>query len=184
MGQHSPLKIASLKILMAITIVLGGWTDATAQATPAAKEKKACDQAGLTLPAGFCASVFADNLGRTRHITVAPNGDVYVNSWSSSYTDLKNAPGGYIVALRDTDRDGKADTIERFGTVHQDGKPGGGTGIGVHRDALYVEDNGIIVRYRLTKGQLVPKGKPDIILSGLWTERVASLNLIEDTTSN
>jgi glucose/arabinose dehydrogenase len=115
--------------------------------------------------------VFADNLGRARHLTVAPNGDVYVNTWSSSYTELKNAPGGYIVALRDTNGDGKADTIERFGTIHQDGKAGGGTGIGVHRNSLYVEDNGSIVRYRLGGGRLVPQDEPDVILTGLWTER-------------
>jgi glucose/arabinose dehydrogenase len=151
----------------------GGWTTGKAQGTTAAKERKGCDQGngGLTLPPGFCASVFADNLGRARHITVAPNGDVYVNTWSSSYTDLKNAPGGYIVALRDTDRDGRADMVQRFGPAHQDGKAGGGTGIAVHRDALYVEDLGKIVRYRLGRGQMVPQGNPEVILSGLWTER-------------
>lgn len=94
-----------------------------------------------------------------------------MNTWSSSYTDLKNAPGGYIAALRDTNKDGKADTIERFGTVHQDGKAGGGTGIAVHSGALYAEDNGRIARYKLSGGRLVPQGNPDTILSGLWTER-------------
>ena len=130
---------------------LKGWTKGNSQGAPPAKDHKGCDQdnGGLTLPPGFCASVFADNLGRARHLTVAPNGDVYVNTWSSSYTQLKNAPGGYIVALRDTNRDGKAEMVQRFGPVHQDGKAGGGTGIAVHRDALYVEDIGKIVRYGL-----------------------------------
>jgi glucose/arabinose dehydrogenase len=157
----------------ALALCLGGGSHGIAQQTTQVKERVGCDpgNAGLTLPAGFCASVFADNLGRARHLTVAPNGDVYVNTWSSSYTQLKNAPGGYVVALRDTDRDGKADKIERFGTVHQDGKAGGGTGIAVHRNALYVEDNGTVMRYRLALGQLVPESKPEIILSGLWTER-------------
>ena len=175
MRQHSLLRLVRLMILVtsALAVSLGGWTNGNAQETPAGKERKGCDQAngGLTLPPGFCASVFADSLGRARHLTVAPSGDVYVNTWSSSYTDLKNAPGGYIVALRDTNRDGKADMVERFGTVHQDGKAGGGTGIAVHRDALYVEDNGRIVRYRIERGRLVPQGKPDVILSSLWTER-------------
>ncbi|HKS28587.1 MAG TPA: PQQ-dependent sugar dehydrogenase [Pyrinomonadaceae bacterium] len=161
-----------LLVTSAVAVSPGGRTKGNAQGT-AAKERRGCDQGdgGLTLPPGFCATVFADNLGRARHLTVAPNGDVYVNTWSSSYTDLKNAAGGYIVALRDTNRDGRADVIQRFGTVHQDGKAGGGTGIAVYRDALYVEDIGKIVRYRLTRGQLVPQGKPDVILSGLWTER-------------
>jgi glucose/arabinose dehydrogenase len=175
MRQRSPLKIVCLTILFASAVAAPpiSWTESNAQGTPAVRERKGCDQGdgGLTLPPGFCASVFADNLGRARHITVAPNGDVYVNTWSSSYTDLKNAPGGYIVALRDTDRDGRADVVQRFGPVHQDGKAGGGTGIAVHRGALYVEDIGKIVRYRLGRGRLVPQGRPDIILSGLWTER-------------
>jgi glucose/arabinose dehydrogenase len=172
MVQHLPLKIFGLIILFASASALGGWTDSSAQETTAAQPRNGCEQGngGLTLPPGFCASVFADNLGRARHLTVAPNGDVYVNTWSSSYTDLKNAPGGYIVALRDTNRDGKADVIQRFGPVHQDGQAGGGTGIAVHRGALYVEDIGKIVRYRLD-GQLTPQRKPDVILSGLWTER-------------
>lgn len=171
MGQHLRLRIICLTTLFAGVSWLCGLSTAAAQGKPATNESAGCGQAGLALPAGFCASVFADNLGRVRHITVAPNGDAYANSWSSTYTDLKNAPGGYIVALRDTNRDGRADTIQRFGTVHQDGQAGGGTGIGVYRDALYVEDNGNILRYRLTRGQLVPQGKPDIILSGMWTER-------------
>ena len=140
---------------------------------PSKEARRGCDpaNAGLTLPSGFCASVFADNLGRARHLTIAPSGDVYVNTWSSTYTEFKNAPGGYVVALRDSDKDGKAETVQRFGTVHQDGKAGGGTGIFVFRNALYVEDNGRIVRYPLTRGGLVPEGIPDTILSGLWTER-------------
>src|SRR6267142_4457905 len=50
------------------------------------------DNAGLAVPPGFCASVFADNLGHARHLAVAPNGDVYVNTWSSRATDYGNAP--------------------------------------------------------------------------------------------
>jgi hypothetical protein len=80
-----------------------------AQKPAAANGHKGCAEGngGLTLPPGFCASVYADNLGRARHLTVAPNGDVYVNMWSSSYTELQNAPGGYIVALRDSNRDAR-----------------------------------------------------------------------------
>lgn len=174
MRKCSRLQFASSIILMTtVVVVSAGLAQDNAQGTAGAKDRNGCDQdnGGLTLPAGFCASVFADNLGRARHLTVAPSGDVYVNTWSSSYTELKNAPGGYLVALRDTNRDGKADQIERFGPVHQDGKAGGGTGITVHRDALYVEDNGTIVRYRLGSGRLVPQGNAEVILSGLWTER-------------
>ena len=156
-------------VLLAAALVLAAC--ASTQTSVANRNTCDPDNGGLTLPAGFCASVFADNLGRARHITVAPNGDVYANTWSSSYTGLKNAPGGYLVALRDTDRDGKADVVRRFGPEHQDGQAGGGTGIAVHRGALYVEDIGKIVRYRMPSGELVPEGTADVILSGMWTER-------------
>ena len=46
----------------------------------------AANNAGLKLPAGFCATLFADSLGAPRHMVVAPNGDV-------------------IVAIRETRRD-------------------------------------------------------------------------------
>jgi glucose/arabinose dehydrogenase len=156
-------------VMLAIAIAA---STAPAADTPR-DEARRCDKdnGGLKLPPGFCASVFADNLGRARHITVAPNGDVYVNTWSSVYTDMKNAPGGYIVALRDTGRKGKADVIQRFGPGHQDGQPGGGTGIVAHRGALYVEDTGKIVRYPLKSGSLVAQGRPDVILVGLQIER-------------
>ena len=34
--------------------------------------------AGLTLPAGFNASIIADNIGGVRHIAVTPQGEIYV----------------------------------------------------------------------------------------------------------
>lgn len=165
------VKMSYLLLLTAVMSVAGASIAARGQTAPRVETNGTCDQAGLTLPPGFCATVFADDLGRARHLAVGANGDVYVNTWSSTYTELKNAPGGYIVALRDTNRDGKADIIERFGTVHQDGKAGGGTGIAVYRGSLYVEDNGRIVRYALDRKRLVPEGDPDVILTGLWTER-------------
>jgi hypothetical protein len=65
--------------------------------TTGIKDRNGCDQdnGDLTLPARFCASVFADHLGHARHLTVTPDGVVYVNTWSSSYTGLKNAPGRF-----------------------------------------------------------------------------------------
>ena len=117
------------------------------------------DNAGLALPPGFCASVFADGLGHARHLAVAPNGDVYVNTLS-----------GYVVALRDENGDGRADVIRRFGPPLPEGSTGGGTGIAVFGDALYVEDAGKIVRYGLRDSALVPRGDPDVILGGLPIE--------------
>src|SRR5271163_692765 len=55
---------------------------ARAAVAPAAADKKAVcadDDTGLKLPAGFCATIFADGIGHARHMAVAPNGVVYVN---------------------------------------------------------------------------------------------------------
>ncbi len=38
------------------------------------------DNGGIVLPPGFCATVFADNIGHARQMAVAPNGVVYVNT--------------------------------------------------------------------------------------------------------
>ena len=62
------------------------------------------DNGGLSLPAGFCALVVYDaktatgGPARVRDIAVAPNGDVFVADQS---------PGGGVLALRDTDGDGR-----------------------------------------------------------------------------
>jgi glucose/arabinose dehydrogenase len=125
------------------------------------------DNGGLTLPAGFCATVFADSIGHARHIVVAPNGDVYVNTWSGQYFNGdKGPPGGYLVVLRDTSRDGRADVVTRFGATSDKGGHGG-TGIGLHDGALYAEENGTIVRYALPDGGGAPADAPTTIVRGL-----------------
>src|SRR5215831_4094668 len=74
------------------------------------------DDSGLKLPPGFCATVFADDIGHARHMVVSPSGVVYVNTWSGVYYGNKRPhEGGFLVALRDTTGAGKADVIERFG---------------------------------------------------------------------
>jgi glucose/arabinose dehydrogenase len=121
----------------------------------------------VTLPAGFQSAIFADSLGEARQIAIRPNGDVYLNTRHSSQSDRRIPPGGFLVALRDTNRDGRADQIQRFGS--ESGK--GGTGIAIFKDALYAEVGGDIVRYRLAANQLVPSGRPETVITGLATEQ-------------
>ena len=125
------------------------------------------DNGGITLPAGFCATVFADNIGHARHLVVAPNGVVYVNSWSGRYYGNDTPPaGGFLVALQDTKGDGRADVIRRFGDSKQSGSAGG-TGITLYRGALFAEVDDRIVRYALPTTGLVPTEAPTVIVSGL-----------------
>jgi len=136
-----------------------------AQATTA---PAACpgDNAGITLAPGFCATLFADKIGHARHLIVAPNGVVYVNTWGDvNYENDTPDKGGFLVALRDTKGTGQADVIQKFGPGKPEGSQGG-TGIGLYQGALYVEDNDRIVRYALGSA-IVPNAKPEIIVSGL-----------------
>src|SRR5258707_10182713 len=126
------------------------------QTAPKAAAACAGDNGGITLPPGFCATVFADNLGNVRHIAVAPNGVVYANTWSGSYYPRSTpAADGFLVALQDTDKDGKADKISRFGETVADGSHGG-TGVGFYKGYVYAEVNDKIVRYALPAGGVVP----------------------------
>ncbi len=137
------------------------------QSAPAATSACPQNDAGITLPPGFCATVFADNIGHARHLVVAPNGVVYVNTWSGRY--YGNTPphvGGFLVALRDTTGDGRANVVTRFGPDASSGNAGG-TGIALYNDALYAETNDRIVRYALPPGTIAPTAPPDVIVSGL-----------------
>lgn len=76
----------------------------------------------LKLPRGYRASVWAQDLGNTRVIAVAPNGDVYVSRRSE----------GDIIRLADRDGDGRADggpqvVVSRPG-LH---------GVAIHEGVLY-----------------------------------------------
>jgi glucose/arabinose dehydrogenase len=96
------------------------WLASLVLALAAADAAAGCapDNGGLILPAGFCASVFADLLGQARHLAVAPDGAVYVNTWRSPYRkDAQIPAGGFLVGLRDKDGDGVAETIERYPLV-------------------------------------------------------------------
>jgi glucose/arabinose dehydrogenase len=118
------------------------------------------DNASLSVPPGFCVQVFADGVGRARHIVVGMNGDVFVALRSSRDRDQ---PTG-ILALRDVDGDGQADMQRRFGDS-------GGTGIALRNDYLYFAPNDAVLRYPMRIGRLEPLGPPDTLVSGLPAER-------------
>jgi glucose/arabinose dehydrogenase len=131
-----------------------------ALASAAAQAKKpvcAPDNAGLTLPSGFCALVVAESLGPSRHLVVLENGDILVA--------VSGGKGGVRV-LRDTTGDGKADVVNSFG-----GNVGGGNGIAYAGEYLYFATNDAVVRWHWTVGQVTPNGAPDTVVSGLTNRR-------------
>src|SRR6202522_3290368 len=162
-------RLSALVVLAALCLVS---LMVSAQNRPSSGKKNkstscARDDSGLTLPAGFCATVFADTIGHARHVVVSPSGVVYVNTWSGDYYDFdKPHEGGFLVALEDKAGAGKADVIERFGETVQTGGAGG-TGIGMYKGAIYAEINDRIVRYVLPTDSIVPKDAPATIVSKL-----------------
>jgi glucose/arabinose dehydrogenase len=147
-----------------------GVCGAVAMFTPGAvRAADSCpsNDSGLTVPAGFCATIFADGIGHARHLTVSEAGVVYVNTWSGRYygNDVPHA-GGFLVALKDATGDGKAGVNQRFGATVQNGGAGG-TGIGIYKGWLYAELNDKIIKYPLSKGSLVPGDQSQVVVSGL-----------------
>lgn len=137
---------------------------------PTASEHCGAGNGGLSVPPGFCATVFADHLGHARHLAVSAEGTVYVNTWSGDYYTYGQADklpgGGFLVALRDTRGTGHADAVRRFGDGVAQGSAGG-SGIALYNGALYAELNDRIVRYPLPRGSLVPSGGYEVVVSGL-----------------
>ncbi len=152
--------------LAGCAVSLASWPFAVSTAQAADVSCPSGD-AGLSLPPGFCATVFADGIGHARHMVAAPNGVLYVNTWSGVYfgNDTPHA-GGFLVALKDTTGSGHADVNERFGETVQSGGHGG-TGIGIYNGYLFAETNDKIVKYKLGTEGIVPVGAPQTVIQGL-----------------
>src|SRR5437868_5190377 len=145
------LPIHAAAIFVAGLLLTTGRCHAQATREPSTGASGACvaDNGDITLSPGFCATVFADGLGHARHLAVAPNGVVYVNTWSGLYYHNDTPPpGGFLIALQDSKGDGRADKIVRFGSTKADGNAGG-TGVALYNGYLYAETNDRIVRYQL-----------------------------------
>src|SRR5882672_12107637 len=96
---------------------------------------------GLFLPRGFEAVVVVDSLrGRARQLAVNDNGDIYVKSRFSK-PDARNA------VLRDTNGDGKADSIKEFGSYEKERTYG--TAMRIHKGYLYFSSELTVYRYKL-----------------------------------
>src|SRR5260370_41414231 len=107
---------------LAVALILVGLGIANAAPTTSC----AGNGTDISLSPGFCASIFADNIGHARHLAVSPSGVVYVNTWSGTYYNSDPIPpGGFLVALKDTQNTGKADVVKRFGETKAEGAAGG-----------------------------------------------------------
>jgi len=160
----------TLAAVIGIATVGGAFRSVTTNRAPGCAD----DNAGLTLPVGFCASIFAEGLGGPRHMSVAPNGDLFVNRQNRARGDT--VQGGVLV-MRDTNRDGKADLITRFG-------PTGGTGVALAGNFVYVDAKSAILRYPIAAGAMLPSGSADTIVSGMPGGGHAARNFVLDGKGN
>lgn len=136
----------------------------------------ACDPAngGLTLPAGFCATLFAEGVAGARHLVVAPNGDVLVATRPRGAGQNAPPPPAGVVVLRDADRDGKAELKQRI----SDGSPG--TGIALSGGYLYATSGNSIVRFPYRTGTTQSLGAPDTIVTGMPMQGHNAYNFVVD----
>ena len=130
-----------LPSLLLAVLVLGARTATSAPA---------CDtDVGITLPSGFCATVFADDLGTARHMVAGPDGVLYVALESEN-------KGGTIVALRDSKGSGHANQVVRLGSE-------GGSGIALHAGYLYFATPTAVLRYKIP---VAADSRPETVVGG------------------
>jgi glucose/arabinose dehydrogenase len=128
--------------------------------------------ANLKLPTGFTATVFAEDVGAARHLTVSHTGTVFVKL-------SKEKDGQGIIRLKDTNADGVAD--ERSGFANYPG-----TGIALKNGYLYASSNSGIYRYVLNaREEVVNPDAPEEIVTGLLVkDRDKSKSIAVDDAGN
>lgn len=109
--------------------------------------------AGLNLPAGFQAAVYAQDLGKPRLMALAPNGDLFV-------ADQGKDPGtGRVLALLDRDRDGQLDSVQTYLTgLNQPNS------LAFHGGFLYVANTDGVIRIAYQNGDVRPGSAPEKII--------------------
>ena len=164
--RHARLTRATVIVALVLTACADSETSITAPEADLRRtsERLVCDadNAGITLPPGFCAIVVADLVdgdqpARARHMAVTPGGDVFV---AINQTRTLTPTFG-IIGLRDRDGDGRADEQSRFSAGL------GGSGIAWGQASLFFGANDRVLRFRLPAGRLTPVGAPDVVVSGL-----------------
>jgi glucose/arabinose dehydrogenase len=138
-------------------------TDSTAKSSADTSKTSA----GLKLPDGFNAAIIAQDIGGTRHITISPQGDIFVKLGKP-----KNGKG--ILVLHENN--GKADIKNGFGDYE-------GTGIYLKNGYLYASSNENVYRYKLNdKNEVIDGSKPEIVVKDLLNrhEHEAKAILLDD----
>ena len=121
-----------------------------------AVSSKAPDNAGLTLPEGFNATMIVKSMaGGVREIAPTPEGDLYVKIYRIS----RSHPTKGIFMLHD---DGEQATVKTsFGDF-------AGSGMYLKNGYLYASSDNAVFRYKLnSKDEVIDPDKPETVVSGL-----------------
>ena len=131
------------------------------------------DNAGLKLPTGFKATLFADTIGSARHIAITANGVLFAKLM------YPNKTGNSIIRLEDQNNDGVADNIKGWAKY-------GGTGIFVQGKNLYATSDNDVYLYQLNeKDEVVNPLSPKTIVKGLLAKNQhASKSITLDGQNN
>src|SRR6185437_15694316 len=112
------------------------------------------NNAGLKLPSGFCAGVFAESVPGARHMWVAPNGDVYVSQQG-------RGNNGGITILRDTNGDGHADKRVKFASGFSSSE------VAMFDGHIYAENRAGVLRFPYKAGSLDSAASRETVVEGL-----------------
>jgi glucose/arabinose dehydrogenase/mono/diheme cytochrome c family protein len=116
------------------------------------KETYTANDGGLVLPAGFSSSIIADSLGKTRHIVITPQNDIYVRM-----AQLKDGHGTLLLH----EENSKAQLVYGFGNY-------GGTGIFLKDGYLYDASDSEIFRYKVdANNHIIDTAHPERIVKSL-----------------
>ena len=125
-----------LALVFAAALLSTTGSSAVAQTSRAANNTCPGDNGGITLSPGFCATVFADNIGHARHMVVAPNGVVYANTWSGRYYAQRHAAARRLSGGAPGHQRSRTRRRDRFASARAFAQGcRGGTGIALYNGA-------------------------------------------------
>jgi len=144
-------------LIIGVLLATGSWLAVRAQQPTTTTQACAEDNGGITLPPGSARRCSRTTSAMPASRRRAERRGVRQHVERPYYGNDTPPAGGFLVALQDTNGDGRADVTLRFGDSVQTGSAGG-TGITLHRGALFAEVDDRVVRYALpAKGIVRPR---------------------------
>ena len=111
----------------------------------------------IKLPPGFQISVWADGVANVRSIAQSPGGTIFVGTWNA----------GNVYALRDENKDGKADKVITIIS----GLRNMPNGVAFRDGALYVAEINRIIRFDNIESKLANAGTPAVVTDKFPSDR-------------